>query len=144
MASGDTWYFLKKIGEGILTTPHGVDVDPTTGKVYVADTGNHRIAAFNPDGTLDTTFDADGFAGTFGNAGPEDLVIVPGPYSPDGKAIIVTDPTSSDPALDFYTLSGNLLQHTTGSALGGSPGFRPYGIGSGLSSERICCYRHYQ
>ena len=51
MASGDTWYFLKKIGEGILTTPHGVEVDPTTGKVYVADTGNHRIATFNPDGT---------------------------------------------------------------------------------------------
>ncbi|HEY1248222.1 MAG TPA: hypothetical protein VGE97_04475, partial [Nitrososphaera sp.] len=133
--SGDTWYFLKTIGEGTLNRPHGVDVDTATGKVYVADFGAHNIAAFNPDGTLDTTFDTDGFAGSlgspFGNQGPEDLVVVSGPY-PGGKAIIATDPTNSGPtppALVYYDLSGNLLATITNPNLGAT-NVRPFGIGT--------------
>ena len=64
-------YFSRNIGVGYLTTPHGVDVDPVTGKVYVANTGGHNITVFNADGSKDTSF------GSFGLSGPEDIVFIP-------------------------------------------------------------------
>lgn len=38
-----------------LKQPTGIAVDPTTGRLFVVDTGMHRIAVFNPDGTLEST-----------------------------------------------------------------------------------------
>lgn len=38
-------------GEGDLYYPKDVAIDPTTGDVYVADTGNHRVQVFSATGT---------------------------------------------------------------------------------------------
>lgn len=39
-------------GDGQFDAPEGVAVDPITGNIYVADTGNDRIQVFNSTGTL--------------------------------------------------------------------------------------------
>jgi DNA-binding beta-propeller fold protein YncE len=36
--------------------PKGVALDPTSGRVYVADTGNARVQRLAPDGTPDTSW----------------------------------------------------------------------------------------
>lgn len=38
------------LGDGQLNTPEGILYSPLSGLVYVADSGNHRIQAFSPDG----------------------------------------------------------------------------------------------
>ncbi len=37
-------------GNGQLSSPHGITIEPSTGNIYIADTGNNRIQAFNRDG----------------------------------------------------------------------------------------------
>ena len=43
----ETCESLDVFGEGLLDEPQGVAVDESTGAVYVADTGNHRVAVFS-------------------------------------------------------------------------------------------------
>jgi DNA-binding beta-propeller fold protein YncE len=43
-------------GAGQLSEPDGVAVDQTTGDVYVADTGNHRVDKFDAQGNFILTF----------------------------------------------------------------------------------------
>ncbi|MFI5363362.1 MAG: 6-bladed beta-propeller [Elusimicrobiota bacterium] len=45
-------FFDGKKKEGRLRSPNGVAVNEDGGTVYVADTDNHRIDAFNPEGTF--------------------------------------------------------------------------------------------
>src|SRR5918999_157344 len=39
-------------GNGSLTSPEGIAVDPSSGNVYVADTANNRIQVFSSNGTF--------------------------------------------------------------------------------------------
>lgn len=38
-----------------LKQPTGIAADPATGRIFVVDTGMHRVAVFNPDGALEST-----------------------------------------------------------------------------------------
>ncbi len=59
-----TGALLTTIGAGILTSPHGVTVSTATGKLFVADTGNNRIARFTiATGALDTSWTVVGVTG---------------------------------------------------------------------------------
>lgn len=48
-------------GEGLLNRPHGIALGPD-GRLYVADSGNHRIAIFDREGNLIQAFGAYGLA----------------------------------------------------------------------------------
>jgi DNA-binding beta-propeller fold protein YncE len=39
-------------GDGQLSSPSGIAVDSSSGKVYVADSGNHRVQVFSADGNF--------------------------------------------------------------------------------------------
>jgi uncharacterized protein (TIGR03663 family) len=78
------------LGDGEFCEPWGVTVGPD-GKVYVADTWNHRVQVFTPDGA---------FVGKFGTFGQSGSSIASGPtlfYGPrdvavdDGGNILVSD-----------------------------------------------------
>ena len=51
-----------KKGSLRFNTPSGIAVHPTTGHIYIADTGNHRIQVLNDDLTLNRTFGKKGSA----------------------------------------------------------------------------------
>ena len=51
-----TWGYSSLSQPSELNTPTGITVDPTTDTVYVADTWNHRIQAFNHRGHFKFTF----------------------------------------------------------------------------------------
>ncbi len=55
-------YFIGMSGSnpGELSAPHGIDIAPD-GNIYVADSGNHRIEKFSPQGVLIATY------GTYAN-----------------------------------------------------------------------------
>jgi len=67
-------------GAGQFNGPDGVAIDPSSGEVYVADTGNNRVEEFDSDGT---------YIGQFGTTGSGD-----GQFSaPEGVAV---DPNTND------------------------------------------------
>jgi DNA-binding beta-propeller fold protein YncE len=47
---------LGAIGKGDLSRPTGLALDPANGRLYVADTGDHRILVFGPGGRLERSF----------------------------------------------------------------------------------------
>lgn len=51
LETGTGFWAEQGVGPGQFTDPRGLGVD-AQGNVYVADSGNHRIQAFAPDGTL--------------------------------------------------------------------------------------------
>ena len=51
-----------KKGYPRFNTPSGIAVHPTTGHIYIADTGNHRIQVLNDDFTFNRTFGKKGSA----------------------------------------------------------------------------------
>ncbi|MBN1119809.1 MAG: TIGR03663 family protein [Anaerolineae bacterium] len=54
---------LMTFGQGELNNPHDIDIGPD-GKVYVADTNNHRVAIFDADGSLIGSLGRQGYAPT--------------------------------------------------------------------------------
>ncbi len=50
-------------GIGQFSNPQGVFYETRTAKLYVADTGNHRIQRFLADGTIDSSWGIDGVVG---------------------------------------------------------------------------------
>lgn len=48
------------IGGGEFAKPQGIAIDPRTGSLYVADSGNHRVQEFSPSGQLIAKFGAYG------------------------------------------------------------------------------------
>ena len=67
-------------GAGQFNGPDGVAIDPSSGEVYVADTGNNRVEEFDSDGT---------YIGQFGSSGSGDAQF----NNPEGVAV---DPSTSD------------------------------------------------
>lgn len=66
-----------EFGEGVLNTPHGMDIGPD-GLLYIADTGNHRIIVFDQAGAFVRSFGAQGLApaeGVFNE--PWDVAVAP-------------------------------------------------------------------
>jgi DNA-binding beta-propeller fold protein YncE len=66
-----TGLFLFEFGSpgsavGKFTNPDGLDVDIASGRVFVADTDNHRVQRFLPNGTPDMSWGSDGVVGTTG------------------------------------------------------------------------------
>ena len=55
-ATGKVEICLKGTGPGDCTEPQGIATDTETGAVYVADSGNHRIDAFDSDGSNPRNF----------------------------------------------------------------------------------------
>lgn len=53
-------------GAGQLLNAQGLFVDPDSGKIYVADTGNQRVLRFLANGTLDPSWGGDGSVGVTG------------------------------------------------------------------------------
>src|SRR3954451_468908 len=67
-------------GAGQCNRPHGVAVNQTTGTVYVADSGNDRINAFDEDGNLLFAFGESGLGpGQLSN--PQQLAVDNDPAS---------------------------------------------------------------
>lgn len=48
----DDGTFMGEFGSGLLERPSGLAVEPVTGRVFVADTGAHRIVVFDAQGRL--------------------------------------------------------------------------------------------
>ena len=62
--------------ETSLSSPEGIAVDPSSGNVYVADTGNNRIQTFSSNGTFISVLGRDGGAnGTLRS--PEGIAVDP-------------------------------------------------------------------
>jgi DNA-binding beta-propeller fold protein YncE len=67
-------------GDGQLSSPAGIAVDPSSGDVYVGSADDGRIARFNADGTFVQTL------GTFGLPGPYDTMA----FAPSGLLYVAT------------------------------------------------------
>ncbi|NDJ52473.1 MAG: TIGR03663 family protein [Chloroflexi bacterium] len=52
---------VNTFGAGLLNQPHDIEIGPD-GRIYVADTGNHRIAIFDQEGNLVETLGQQGLA----------------------------------------------------------------------------------
>ncbi len=70
-------------GSGLLNQPHGLALGPD-GLLYVADTQNHRVAVFDPDGNLVDSF------GSYGPASQPDALNEPWDVAvgPDGNIYV--------------------------------------------------------
>ncbi|MCP4103071.1 MAG: BspA family leucine-rich repeat surface protein, partial [Lentisphaerae bacterium] len=113
-------------GDGVVTTPVGTGVDAQArsitlqddGKVVVAgwsDSGNgyeFSLVRFNPDGTLDTTFDTDGIVTTDMASGTADAFAHSVTVQSDGKILIagygLNGGGDNDFALVRYNSNGGL------------------------------------
>ncbi len=129
---------IQQIGQGQLATPRNMAVAPD-GRVYVADTGNHRIVVFSPEGEMLTSWGAFGAEpGQFNEpwdvaVGPDGNIYVADTwnhrvqkFSPDGKfitmwgAFVSTDGQLGQmgvfwgPRAMAFTQDGQLLVTDTG------------------------------
>ncbi len=83
LPAGLLWSFGETCGPGLdqLNSPRGVAIDPTTGDVFVADTGNSRVVRLSGDGQ---------FLAAWGSAGegPEQFSeVVDLAVEPDGRVL---------------------------------------------------------
>ncbi len=102
-------------GDGQLQGPYGVDVDPL-GNVYVADSGNHRILAFDSAGQMLFEF---GEAGTGDDQFDNPIGIA---LAADGSLWV------SDPGLDRLQHFEESGTSVTTAGLGGDPLVNPISI----------------
>jgi sugar lactone lactonase YvrE len=120
-----SYQFMKKwgsrgSGDGQFLTPHGIAVDSSSlHKVYVADTGNHRIQKFYYNGTFITKWTSNGIGDNQFHA-PQDLTVdlLGNVYVADtgnnavqeftGEGKLITDLTTSDPRAIAIDISENV------------------------------------
>ncbi|HEX5222317.1 MAG TPA: chitobiase/beta-hexosaminidase C-terminal domain-containing protein [Verrucomicrobiae bacterium] len=103
------------------TTPTGLDVD-ANGNVYVALSGQHQVAKYNPNGgtfQLDTSFDSDGIIGSSGTGNGQFNIPYDVAVSPDGTEIAVSD-SGNHRIQRFSAANGAFLETfgTSGSGVG--------------------------
>jgi len=112
----DASHAVVRSKSGLGTTPTGLDVD-ANGNVYVALSGEHHVAKYNPNGgtfQLDTSFDSDGIIGSSGTGTgqfntPYDVAV-----SPDGTEIAVSD--SGNHRIQRFSTSNGSFIGTFGSS----------------------------
>jgi uncharacterized delta-60 repeat protein len=111
--STDGWLLTNFAGS--MDNGYAVVVQPTDNKVLVAGsfdgtTRNFGLARFNPDGSLDITFDGDGRVVTDFSGSDEDAYAIA--LQPDGKIIVVgatyNTSTRNDFAVARYNTDGSL------------------------------------
>lgn len=106
----DASHAIVRSKSSLGTTPTGLDVD-ADGNVYVALSGQHQVAKYNPNGgtfQLDTSFDTDGIIGSSGAGNgqfstPYDVAV-----SLDGTEIAVSD-SGNHRIQQFSTANGAFL-----------------------------------
>ena len=99
-----------------LRSPQGMALDPRTGVVYIADTGNHSIRRMSPDGGVLTTIAGTGrqartrSGGGHGTAvdlsSPWDLAFLPDPKAPPLPDRGPHDDPNDDRGLLFIAMAG--------------------------------------
>ncbi|MHC4620597.1 MAG: right-handed parallel beta-helix repeat-containing protein [Planctomycetota bacterium] len=85
---------------GQFKFPQGIDVDPN-GNIYVADTGNHRIQKFDPNGDFLTNW------GSFGNGNGQFYYPFSVTADPNYNLVYVTDPFNR--RVQIFDRQGNFL-----------------------------------
>jgi len=117
------------VGDGQFQEPWGIDVDGE-GRVYVADTWNHRVQVFDASGAFLTKWGSFGqvdgaIGGTSSFWGPRDVVV------DDQGRVFVTD-TGNKRVMVFDTNGGFLFQWGGGGVV---PGSFEEPVGLALDSE---------
>jgi hypothetical protein len=123
---------------GQAAAPAGRIVFDTSGNLYIADTGNHRVRRVDPSGTV-TTIAGNGTAGSDGDGGPATQAELNGPadveIGPDGTLYIADTQNSCVRAVgrdgNIHTVAGHCgMRGSSGD--GASPTSalldRPYGV----------------
>ncbi len=124
---------------GQAATPAGRIVFDTSGNLYIADTGNHRVRRVDPSGVI-TTVAGNGNAGTAGDGGPATMAELNAPtdveIGPDGTLYIADTQNSCVRAVDRTTGNISTVAGHCGmrgfAGDGSAPGMalldRPYGV----------------
>jgi tripartite motif-containing protein 71 len=120
-AEGETYKFVLKIPSSqqwFFSYPSGVAVD-SSGNVYVADSGNHRIQKFNSSGSFITKWDS---------YGPGDGQF----YSPYGFAVDSSDNVyvadSENGRIQKFDAAGNFITKWGSYGSGDGQFYSPYGF----------------
>jgi len=108
-------------GAGQFHEPWGVAVD-ADGFVYVADTWNHRVQKFTPDGEFVTMWGQFGAADAPGGWfwGPRDVVVA-------GELVYVSD--TGNKRIQLFTTDGQFVTAWGGQGIGSGQFDEPVGIG---------------
>ncbi|MHC4333068.1 MAG: hypothetical protein ACYSUP_00220 [Planctomycetota bacterium] len=85
---------------GQFKFPQGIDVDPN-GNIYVADTGNHRIQKFDPNGDFLTSW------GSFGNGNGQFYYPFSVTADPKYNLVYITDPFNR--RVQIFDRQGNFI-----------------------------------
>ena len=119
-------------GAGQMQSPDGVAVQPTSGNVYVADAGNHRVDVFGPTGNFIEAFGwgvVDGQAkaevctiscqGGIAGSGPGQFaspttIAIGAPPGPAANKVFVGD--AGNNVVDTFNADGNLVSTTDGTS----------------------------
>jgi sugar lactone lactonase YvrE len=116
-------------GSGVaLNNPIGLDVDPATGVVYVADTGNHCIRAISPSGTVSQVAGSQGGASPCGYTGAASTVGLNSPY----------DVTVRGPDLYVNDTLSNCVRKVAGATATGA--VTPYVAASATAGSDQCSW----
>jgi SMP-30/Gluconolactonase/LRE-like region len=125
-AQAEETHFLNKTF-GNFALPSGIDVDETTGNVFVADGGSsNSVEIFGPDGGAPIGVSATKIGGFDFGSEPSGVAIDDSSLSPSQGALYVTDVRNS--AVKKFSLNGSEEYEQVG-ALGATPAFsEPLGV----------------